>query len=125
MCRSLYAARQREDDRQNCYSAFEQALEETHVRQCTQNPVPGSRIQLRNLFRGAGTLITSLIAIPAASRALVWAMRSVFVAAVDMVNSGSFIPFPRAGEAFDAKGAAHRLDRLALDIEWPPAMFFS
>jgi len=33
------------------------------------------------------------------------------------------MPFPQAGEAFDVKGATHRLDRPALDIEWPPATF--
>jgi hypothetical protein len=50
-------------------------------------------------------------------------MRLVFVAALDMVTSGSFIPFPQAGETFDVKDAAHRLDRPVLDIEWPPATF--
>jgi hypothetical protein len=34
-----------------------------------------------------------------------------------MVTSGSFDALPRAAGAFDVKGATHRLDRLALDIE--------
>jgi hypothetical protein len=44
-------------------------------------------------------------------------MRLVFVAALDMVTSGSFDALPKAAGSFDVKGAAHRLDRLALDLE--------
>jgi hypothetical protein len=43
-------------------------------------------------------------------------MRLVFVGALDMATSGSFIPFPQAGGAADVKGTTHWLDRLALDI---------
>jgi len=34
-----------------------------------------------------------------------------------MVTSGSFDALPQAGGSFEVKGAAHRLDRLALDLE--------
>ena len=34
-----------------------------------------------------------------------------------LLTSGSFDALPQAGGSFDVKGAAHRLDRLALDLE--------
>jgi hypothetical protein len=50
------------------------------------------------------------MAIPAASRALVWATRRVLAAAFDMVTSGSFMPSPDAAEAAGRgrRGKIHR-----------------
>jgi len=42
-------------------------------------------------FRGAGSLITSLMAAPAASRASLWAARPGLAIALRMVTSGSFM----------------------------------
>ena len=39
------------------------------------------------------------------------------MATLDMVTSRSFDALPKAAGSFDVKGAAHRLDRLALDLE--------
>jgi len=56
------------------------------------------------LFRGAGTLRTSWIAIPAASSAVSQAIRLDWRVALRMVTSGSFMTSFPVGDGPDVKG---------------------
>ena len=74
-------------------------------------------------LRGAGTLITRLMAMDAASRAFTWAKRSMWAGTLGMITSGSFMqsPKPVVRSMSRVRRTGPRV-RHALDIGRPPAI---